>query len=34
MAKWRVGTESHSGYHLFERMEVAAADFVGRNERM
>jgi hypothetical protein len=32
--KWRVGTESHSGYHLFERMEVAAADFVGRNERM
>jgi hypothetical protein len=29
-----VGTESHSGYHLFERMEVAAADFVGRNERM
>jgi hypothetical protein len=32
--KRRVGTESHNGYHLFERMEVAAADLVGRNERM
>jgi hypothetical protein len=32
--KWRVGTESHNGFHFFERMEVAAADLVGRNERM
>jgi hypothetical protein len=29
-----VGIESHSGFHLFERMVVDAADLVGRKERM
>ncbi|PNY12298.1 hypothetical protein L195_g008925 [Trifolium pratense] len=33
-SKLRVGTESHSGFHLFERMVVVAANLVGRNERM
>ncbi|CAJ2670174.1 unnamed protein product [Trifolium pratense] len=33
-SKLRVGTESHSGFHLFERVEVIAANLVGRKERM
>jgi hypothetical protein len=33
-SKLRVGIESHSGFHLFERMVVDAADLVGRKERM
>ncbi|MCI31925.1 hypothetical protein A2U01_0053137 [Trifolium medium] len=33
-SKLSVGTESHSGFHLFERMVVVAADLVGRKERM
>ena len=33
-SKWRVGTESHNGFHLFERMLVAAESLVGRDESM
>lgn len=29
-----MGAESHSGFHLFERMLVAADFLVGRNESM
>jgi hypothetical protein len=33
-SKSRARTESHTGFHLFERMLVVAACLVGRKERM
>jgi hypothetical protein len=33
-SKSRARTESHNGFHLLERMLVAADCLVGRNERM
>jgi len=33
-SKSRVRTECHKGFHLLERMVVAADCWVGRNERM
>jgi len=32
--KSRVKTESHNGFHLFERILVATVSLVGRKERI